>query len=190
VRVNPAHHSGKLKVLVVDNFKYMRSLVAIMLDQQTGNTVTITCDSIDRAMDDLDRFEPDIVITDWNLEFIRRVRDAKTSPNPCVPIIMLTGRAELPLVIQARDAGVNEFLAKPVSAKALYGRITAAVLHPRPFIRTPTYFGPDRRRQKLGPPDDRTGERRRKTENEAAGSGDGGAKPGAVADASNPSTST
>jgi hypothetical protein len=46
----------------------------------------------------------------------------------------------------ARDAGVTEFLAKPISAKALYQRILNVVASPRPFIRTKTYFGPDRRR--------------------------------------------
>ena len=84
---------------------------------------------------------------------------------------MLTGHAELALVTEARDMGVNEFLAKPVSAKALYARITAAVHHPRPFVRTRAYFGPDRRRQKLGPPDVKTGERRKKTDDSTAGSG-------------------
>ncbi len=180
---DPARYAGKLKVLVLDKFKYMRSLVASMLDRPTGNTVTITCDDIDRAMDDLGRFEPDIVITDSNLEFVRRVRDVKTSPNPYVPIIMLTGHAELPLVIQARDAGVNEFLAKPVSAKALHARITAVVRRPRRFIQTGAYFGPDRRRQKLGPPNGKIGERRKKTENVAAGPGGADARPGATADA-------
>jgi hypothetical protein len=49
-------------------------------------------------------------------------------------------------VIGARDAGVTEFLAKPISAKGLYQRILNVVANPRPFIKTETYFGPDRRR--------------------------------------------
>jgi DNA-binding response OmpR family regulator len=63
-----------------------------------------------------------------------------------VPIIMLTGHSEKKRVIAARDAGVTEFLAKPISAKGLYGRILNVVANPRPFIRTKNYFGPDRRR--------------------------------------------
>ena len=49
-------------------------------------------------------------------------------------------------VTVARDAGVTEFLAKPISAKALYERIFNVVANPRPFVKTKTYFGPDRRR--------------------------------------------
>src|SRR6202140_2331278 len=74
------------------------------------------------------------------------IRQGGANANPYVPIIMVTGHSEKKRVIGARDAGVTECLAKPVSAKALYQRIFNAVPNPRPFIKTRTYFGPDRRR--------------------------------------------
>ena len=95
---------------------------------------------------------PDIVITDWampifdGLELTQMIRQPGANSNPYVPIIMLTGHSEKRRVIAARDAGVTEFLAKPISAKGLYQRILNVVANPRPFIRTKTYFGPDRRR--------------------------------------------
>ena len=52
-------------------------------------------------------------------------------------------------MLQARDAGVTEFMAKPVSVKALCARINAIIDAPRPFIRANGYFGPDRRRRVL-----------------------------------------
>jgi CheY-like chemotaxis protein len=79
---------------------------------------------------------------------LRRARaDADDPPagrqhNPYVPIIMLTGHSEKKRVIAARDAGVTEFLAKPISAKGLYQRVLNVVANPRPFIRTKSYFGP------------------------------------------------
>ena len=103
------------------------------------------------------KFQADIVLTDWHMEpqdgidLVRIIRNSKDSPNPYVPIIMLTGHTELQRVIDARDAGVNEFLAKPLSAKSLYGRIATIIESPRPFVRTKEYFGPCRRRQNLGP---------------------------------------
>jgi two-component system, chemotaxis family, chemotaxis protein CheY len=63
-----------------------------------------------------------------------------------VPIIMLTGHSERTRVTNARDAGITEFMVKPISAKALYQRILNVVVNPRPFVRTKTFFGPDRRR--------------------------------------------
>ena len=95
---------------------------------------------------------PDIVITDWampifdGLELTQMIRQPGANANPFVPIIMLSGHSEKKRVIAARDAGVTEFLAKPLSAKALYQRILNVVSNPRPFIKTKTYFGPDRRR--------------------------------------------
>jgi two-component system chemotaxis response regulator CheY len=74
------------------------------------------------------------------------IRQPGANANPYVPIIMLTGHSEKKRVVAARDAGVTEFLAKPISAKSLYQRILNVVANPRPFIKTKSYFGPDRRR--------------------------------------------
>ncbi len=48
----------------------------------------------------------------------------------------------------AHDAGITEFIAKPLSAKTLMARVTAVIEHPRPFIRSTQYFGPNRRRRR------------------------------------------
>jgi len=47
----------------------------------------------------------------------------------------------------ARDIGITEILAKPVTAKAVYERIISIIQNPRPFVRAKSYFGPDRRRK-------------------------------------------
>ena len=80
------------------------------------------------------------------LELVQMIRQPAANANPYVPIIMLTGHSEKHRVVRARDAGITEFLAKPISATALYERILNLIANPRPFIRTKTYFGPDRRR--------------------------------------------
>ena len=80
------------------------------------------------------------------LELAQMIRQPESKGNPYAPIIMLTGHSEKRRVTVARDAGVTEFLAKPISAKGLYQRILNVVANPRPFIKTKTYFGPDRRR--------------------------------------------
>ena len=80
------------------------------------------------------------------LELTQMIRQPGANANPYVAIIMLTGHSEKKRVTSARDAGVTEFLAKPISAKGLYQRIANVVANPRPFIKTKSYFGPDRRR--------------------------------------------
>lgn len=147
----------RLSVLVLDDNKHMRTLVQSILHALGIKNVREAGDAAE-AFKELQRFNADLIITDWHMEpldgldFVRLVRTAKDSANPYIPIIMLTGHTELLRVIEARDAGVNEFLAKPISAKGLFSRMISVVERPRPFIRTKTYFGPDRRRQDVGPP--------------------------------------
>ena len=47
----------------------------------------------------------------------------------------------------ARDAGIREFLAKPVSPRNVYARLVSALNSDRSFVRVDDYFGPDRRRR-------------------------------------------
>lgn len=142
----------RLNFLVVDDNKHMRALVKTILHAFGSKNVHDASDGAD-AFKELRVFPADIIITDWNMDpldgidFTKLVRTGKDSPNPFVPIIMLTGHTEMHRIIEARDSGVNEFLAKPISAKSLYSRIRSIIEKPRPFIRTKTYFGPDRRRR-------------------------------------------
>ena len=97
---------------------------------------------------------PDIVIADWmmkpmdGISLTRLIRNDPSSPNKFIPIILMTGFSEKRRVIQARDAGVTEFLVKPFNARELYKRIVQVIERPRQFVRAPDFFGPDRRRGK------------------------------------------
>lgn len=99
----------------------------------------------------------DIVITDWEMDpvngidFIRKVRTSKDSPNRRLPIIMLTGKAQKKNVEEARDAGITEFVVKPFTVRTLCDRIILVVEHPRNFILSKYYIGPDRRRRSIPP---------------------------------------
>ncbi len=138
-----------VNVLVLDDNRHMRTLVREILHGLGVKKVRPAADAAE-AFQELKHFQADIIIADWHMEpldgldFVRLVRTAKDSPNPYVPIIMLSGYTEYSRVIEARDAGVNDFIAKPVSAKALYQRLASIIEHPRNFIRTKAFFGPAR----------------------------------------------
>ena len=95
----------------------------------------------------------DIIMSDLamqpldGIDFVRLLRNSPDSPNPMAPVIMITGHSTHKLVNEARDVGVNEFLSKPVTAKGVLDRISRVVESPRPYVRTGSYFGPDRRRR-------------------------------------------
>lgn len=171
-----AYNIERLNFLIVDDNKHMRALVKSILHALGSKNTTEASDGAD-AFKELRHYPADIIICDWNmspldgLDFVRLVRTGKDSPNPFVPIIMLTGHTEMNRVLEARDAGVHEFLAKPISAKKLYSRIRAIIEHPREFIRAGLYFGPDRRRTKNG--GGYKGPERRKAGADGAGEGGG-----------------
>ena len=144
----------RLNVLVIDDNRHMLTLVTEILRGLGIRNVFTAMDAAEgfREM----RVVPcDLVFCDWamqpldGLEFVRLVRTAKDSPNVFVPIIMLTGHTQISRVVEARDAGVNEFLAKPISPKSIYLRILEVINKPRAFVRSKNFFGPDRRRKQL-----------------------------------------
>lgn len=151
-------------MLVVDDNRHMRHLIKGILGA-LGIRKVAEAEDGKTAMEELQNFDADIVVCDWNmepmdgLEFTRNLRNSDDSPNIYIPVIMLTGHTDISRVTIARDAGVNEYLAKPVSAKKLYQRIHSIIDAPRDFIRATNYFGPDRRRRR--DPNYTGGERRK-----------------------------
>jgi two-component system, chemotaxis family, chemotaxis protein CheY len=142
---------NRLRILVIDDNQHMRRIMRTLL-HSFGTRDVYEAEDGASGLEAFTHSLPDIVITDWmmpifdGLEVTQMIRQPGANANPYVPIIMLTGYAEKRRVMMARDAGVTEFLAKPISAKALYQRIVTIVVNPRPFIKTRSYFGPDRRR--------------------------------------------
>jgi DNA-binding response OmpR family regulator len=98
------------------------------------------------------RVAPNVVILDWEMpgltgpEFVRQVRAPGKFPMPDVPIIMLTAHGERSHVIDAVRVGVNEYLLKPVSSKALLSRIMSVLINPRPMVKVGDYYGPEPRK--------------------------------------------
>lgn len=142
----------KPKFLIVDDSRLMRRVLRNVLWSLGARNVEEASTDL-AAWDLLFGFQPDLVLLDWELggrdglAFVQRVRTDRRSPDRFLPIILVTGHTEVSRVVQARDAGVTEYLAKPFTAQRLYGRIKALIEHPRLFVDTETFFGPDRRRR-------------------------------------------
>jgi two-component system chemotaxis response regulator CheY len=143
---------NRLSVLIVDDNAHMISIVRCIL---LGFGITKTWQSRDaaEALAYLRQEPVDIAITDLQmplldgLEFTRLVRTGADVHNPFLPIIMLTAHTERSRILAARDAGVTEICVKPINARELWAKIAAVVNQPRPFVRTRSYVGPDRRRR-------------------------------------------
>lgn len=146
--------SGK-RVLVVDDVRAMRLLIRSLLVNCGINQVTEAGDG-EEALEIL-RLNPiDLVVADilmspmGGLEMTRRLRRRQSSLNPAVPILMISGKMDAAAVKDGIDAGVTDFLAKPLAPAAFKQRMETILQKPRETVKSERYFGPDRRRRKLG----------------------------------------
>lgn len=141
-----------LKVLLVDDNHHMRVLLAEIL-RAIGVKNILEANDGAEGLQLMRSHAVDIVMTDLSMQpldgidFVRLLRNSNDSPNQMVPVIMITGHSTQRRVNEARDAGVNEFLAKPLTARGVIERLGRVVESPRPYVRTQDYFGPDRRRR-------------------------------------------
>ncbi|MGQ0533757.1 MAG: response regulator [Caulobacteraceae bacterium] len=153
---------SSLTALVLDDNHYERG---ISLDQlrAMGFKRAIGAANTMEAWEALRMSNPNVILMEWidwaggdGLDFARRVRKSEETPNRAVPMFMLTIRGSERDVELARLAGVDGYLRKPISALALQQRVKTVVSNPQPFVMTPAYVGPCRRRRRpdlnyLGP---------------------------------------
>ena len=140
-----------LCILVVDDNQYMRKMIRNLLVNCGIKDIYEAADGI-AALDAIRTMAPDVVILDWEMpmlsgpELVRIVRSPGVFPTPDIPIIILTGHCERWRVVEAVKLGVNEYLVKPVSAKAIYDRLVSILARPRPAVQLGDYYGPEPRK--------------------------------------------
>jgi PleD family two-component response regulator len=107
-----------------------------------------------QAVDAFQTSHPDVLVAvvenaenDEGLSMIRFIRRWEKSPNPRIPIVAASQRAELAVVNAVINNGGNEFVVLPASADQLMKKVLKAVQSNRPFVDTPDYVGPERRRR-------------------------------------------
>lgn len=144
-----------LKVLLVDDNHHMRVMLSEILRAIGARTIFEANDGTE-ALQMLRSNPVDIVTTDLamapldGIDFVRLLRKTK-GPSQTTPVIMITGHCTVARVLEARNAGVDEFLAKPLTARGVLDRVALVIDHPRAYVQTDTYFGPDRRRHAHNP---------------------------------------
>jgi two-component system, chemotaxis family, chemotaxis protein CheY len=141
-----------VSALVLDDNAHMRGLVRVILTSFGMRRIEEAADCAEAfgvvASGDIDFAFVDLKLGGVDgLEFCRRIRLSPDSPNVYLPLIMISAYSERNRVIDAINAGVDEFLVKPVRAVDVANRVNAVIERRRPFVKSNGYFGPDRRRR-------------------------------------------
>lgn len=125
----------RLQVLVVDDESFVRTIVKQML-RALGIIHIREADEGAAALREVQMFPPDVIICDLNMEpidglvFVQMLRSHQETSLREIPVIILTGKADLGSVKEAASRGINAYLVKPVALQALRSRLDAVIDDP------------------------------------------------------------
>ena len=111
-----------INILSVDDFSTMRRIVKNLL-KQLGYFNVDEAENGEVALELIREKKFDLIISDWNMPVktgIELLRDVRGDPDlKDIPFLMVTAEAEKENVLEAMEAGVNNYILKPFTAKIL-----------------------------------------------------------------------
>jgi DNA-binding response OmpR family regulator len=159
---DPQISLGRIKldracILLIDNAWGVEILARIF--KSFGASRVHRAQSIAEAETYLADHQVDLIVAEALIDgqdifpFIRGLRaNAQAQHNRFAPVILLSAHSATEKVAQARDCGINFFVAKPISPKVIMKRVLWVAKNTRPCLETPSYAGPDRRFRDVSPP--------------------------------------
>jgi diguanylate cyclase (GGDEF)-like protein len=124
-----APSSTQLRILIVEDDPIVRTLLETWLKVEVGHSLMSAVNGA-VALELAHSFEPQIIITDWRmpvmngLDLCKTLRQSDWGQN--IYVLMLTSADGDDDLVQAFDAGVDDYLTKPLNRKALGARLKAA----------------------------------------------------------------
>ncbi len=115
------------KILLVDDDADILALVSTWLKKESYDVVT--CTSGEEAITQVGIVQPDLVITDLfmggmdGMQLLAEIHQ----DNPLLPVIMLSGQAQIPDAVRATHLGSAAFLTKPVQKEELLDQVLKAL---------------------------------------------------------------
>ncbi len=120
----------KMPVLIVDDYATMLRIVKNLLKQ-------IGFDNVDEASDGgsalqmMKQKKYGLVISDWNMTPVTGIdllRSVRQDDNlKATPFIMVTAESKTENVVEAKNAGVSNYIVKPFSSEILKGKISSVL---------------------------------------------------------------
>lgn len=126
--IAPDAASFKLNILLVDDDRAIRMLYKVLLEKY-GHTVTTACNGRE-GLEMIQRSPPHLVISDWvmpemnGLELCRALR--KNPDWQHIYVFIVTSQESTEKLIEAFEAGINDYLTKPINPRVLAARLHAA----------------------------------------------------------------
>jgi DNA-binding response OmpR family regulator len=116
-------------VLLVEDEEQLRRVMKDLLERE-GYTVAEARDGV-QALDQVDRFAPDVIILDLNLpgidgySVLSQIRSRPATRT--IPVVVLTAKGDEDNEVRVFELGADDFITKPFRAKALSARLEAVL---------------------------------------------------------------
>lgn len=111
-----------MRIVIVEDQTILRESIVSVINAQSDMTVIAEFADAHNAIGPILKSAPDLVLMDVctqndssGIVAAKRIKDA----NPAIRIMVITGMPEITFVKQARDAGVESFVYKNISAKEM-----------------------------------------------------------------------
>jgi diguanylate cyclase (GGDEF)-like protein len=118
----------KMRVLLVDDDRAMRMLLQEMLNA-AGHQVTVASNGIE-ALKILENERPQLIITDWvmpEMDGITLCRELRAkAENRSIYVILMTAYESPGKLLEAFEAGADDYVYKPITPKMFFARLGAA----------------------------------------------------------------
>ena len=115
-----------MHALVVDDSRAMRMVLKKIMNE-VGFEVSEAGDGSEALIRLKELDGVDLMLVDWNmpvmdgLEFVRTVRENQSYDE--VPVMMVTTEDGMDKIVEALEAGANEYVMKPFTADAIVGKL-------------------------------------------------------------------
>jgi DNA-binding response OmpR family regulator len=128
----PSRSLGRARgtcVLLVEDEDQLRRVMKDLLERE-GYTVAEAGDGV-QALDQVDRFAPDIIILDLNLPgldgygVLAQLRSRPATRG--IPVVILTAKGDEDNEVRVFELGADDFITKPFRARALSARLEAVL---------------------------------------------------------------
>jgi len=116
-------------VLLVEDEDQLRRVMKDLLERD-GYSVAEARDGV-QALDQVDRFAPDVIILDLNLpgidgySVLSQIRSRPATR--AIPVVVLTAKGDEDNEVRVFELGADDFITKPFRARALSARLEAVL---------------------------------------------------------------
>jgi PAS domain S-box-containing protein len=127
--INESHRLDEVRVLLVEDNPETLDMLKVIFEESGAEVIAAT--SLDEALDALDRFRPDVLVSDIAMQdrdgyvLVREVRSREPERGGKIPAVALTANFRAEDRVRVLSAGFQMYIAKPIDPNDLIAAVAS-----------------------------------------------------------------